>query len=405
MGQPMGGQGGNSAVVRQFNERVILTALRRLGEASKAELARQASLTQNTAGQIVRELERQRLVRTVGKRAGGRGQPATLLRLNADGAYAIGVQLGRRAVDALLIDFGGRVLEARRVERTFPPPEEALALALAEIEALRRAIPSAGRGRLAGVGLAIPYNLGSWRRELDIPGETYAAWNDFDIAGRLREATGLPVFVENDGTAVAVAELFQGHGRELDDFVCAYVGAATGGGVVLGGEYRRGAAGNAGDLGLMPTPVSRLPSAPRPPRASDILLTRASVNSLVRHLRSAAGVEVADRAGLDAAIVAHPGPVAEWLEDCAEALVGPVLGIGCILDVQAVVIDGDLPRDLVRRLVARLEELLDAAAPEARRPPPLRVGTAGRDAAAMGAAILPLHLSYGPSQHILFGQT
>ena len=56
--QAAGGQGSNSAIMRQFNERVILTALRRLGEASKADLARQASLTQNTAGQIVRELER-----------------------------------------------------------------------------------------------------------------------------------------------------------------------------------------------------------------------------------------------------------------------------------------------------------------------------------------------------------
>ena len=48
------GQGSNSVQVRQYNERVILTLLRRLGEASKADLARHARLTNNTAGQIVR---------------------------------------------------------------------------------------------------------------------------------------------------------------------------------------------------------------------------------------------------------------------------------------------------------------------------------------------------------------
>jgi hypothetical protein len=47
--------------------------------------------------------------------------------------------------------------------------------------------------------------------------------------------------------------------------------------------------------------------------------------------------------------------------------------------------------------------LLAAAAPEAREPPALLDGTGGRDAAAVGAAILPLHLNYGPSQQILFG--
>jgi predicted NBD/HSP70 family sugar kinase len=401
--QAAGGQGSNSAIMRQFNERVILTALRRLGEASKADLARQASLTQNTAGQIVRELERQRLVRTVGKRTGARGQPATLLQLNADGAYSIGIQLGRRSVDCLLIDFSGQVLEARRHERAFPMPEEALGIALEEIAALRKAIPAGGRSRLAGVGLAIPYNLGSWRRELDIPSETYAAWNEFDIAARLREETGLPVLVENDGTAAAVAELFQGHGRELDDFVTLYIGAAIGGGVVLGGDYRRGATGNAGDIGLMPVPPSRLATAPQPTRPLDILLTRASVNSLVRHLRATAGIEIADRAGLDEAVERHPGPAREWLEDCADALVGPLLSIGCVLDVQAVVIDGDLPDGLTGELVGRLRELLAAAAAEAREPPALRIGTVGRSAAATGAAILPLHLNYSPSQQMLFG--
>ena len=50
------GQGSNSAVVRQFNERVILTALRRLSEASKADLARHVNLTQRASGQIVKEL-------------------------------------------------------------------------------------------------------------------------------------------------------------------------------------------------------------------------------------------------------------------------------------------------------------------------------------------------------------
>src|SRR5215204_5864623 len=61
------GQGSNSVQVRQYNERVILTLLRRLGEASKADLARHARLTNNTAGQIVRDLEEQHLVRTDGK--------------------------------------------------------------------------------------------------------------------------------------------------------------------------------------------------------------------------------------------------------------------------------------------------------------------------------------------------
>ena len=402
MGGTAQGQGSNSAQLRLFNERVVLTALRRLGEASKADLARMANLTNNTAGQIVRELEDQRLVRTVGKRTGSRGQPATLLRLDEEGAFAIGVKLGRRSVDALLVDFSGAVVARRRQERAFPLPEEALELVLGEIAALTAAMPAGREDRLAGLGLAIPYNLGSWARELGISSTVSVAWNGFDIGARIGRSVRMPVFVENDGTAVAVAELFQGHGRQLDDFACIYIGTATGGGIVLGGQYRRGSTGNAADVGLMPTGPSRLRTAPRPAGPFDILLNRASVAALIRHLEGN-GVAVVDQAALEAALAGHRHLVDEWLDDCCDALVLPVLSLARVLDVPAIVVDGDLPRPLVERLVARLAEDLAAAAPESRSAPSLLMGTVGQGAAATGAALLPLHLNYSPSHELLIG--
>lgn len=402
MSVTLNGQGSNSAVVRQFNERIVLAALRRLGEASKADLARHVNLTQNAAGQIVRELEQQSLIRTSGKRTGLRGQPATLLRLDPRGAYSIGVKLGRRWVDSLLIDFSGAVLKARRHERAFPMPEEALRIVREDVAVLRRAVPAEGRSRLAGVGLALPYNLGAWRRELDLPEAVAAAWNGFDLEARLRAMLDLPVVVENDGNAIAVAELFGGHGRELDDFAVVYIGTAVGGGIVLGGAYRRGVSGNAGDFGLMPVAPSTLASAPLPEGRTDILLTRASISSLIRHLRFH-GATVETAADLELAMPAHPELVGEWLEDCAQALVVPLLSLGALLDLDAIVIDGNLPRELVDRLVKRLRTLLVLGAPEARPPPLLRVGTIGPNAAALGAATLPLHVSYGRDQELLFG--
>ena len=70
-GTPANGQGSNSANIRQFNERVILHALRRLGQASKADLSRHVNLTNNTAGVIVKDLEERKLIRGEGKRSTG----------------------------------------------------------------------------------------------------------------------------------------------------------------------------------------------------------------------------------------------------------------------------------------------------------------------------------------------
>ncbi len=396
------GQGSNSASVRIFNERVILGALRRLGQASKADLARYAQITDNTAGVIVRELAARNLVRIEGKRAGARGQPATLLSLNAEGAYAIGVKIGRRSIDATLVDFAGRVLEHRRLERSFPLPEEAVELTLSAIDALLKAVPRAVSQRVAGLGVAMPYNMGSWRRELDIPDATYEAWNDFDIAATLAERTGLPVCVENDGTAAAVAELFNGLGREIDSFVYLFIGTAIGGGVVLDGDYRRGETGNAGDFGLMSVAPSRLSSAPRPDGPYDILLTRASISSLIRHLGGHRAT-VGSAADLGAAIDSRPALVEEWIEDCVDALVVPILSAARILDVGVVVLDSALPRRLHDDLIGRLRAALAAAGPESRRPSRVLVGKVGHEAAAIGAAILPLHLNFSPNRNLLVG--
>lgn len=397
-GSAISGQGSNSVQVRHGNERVILTLLRRLGTAAKADLARHANLTANTVGQIVQGLETAGLVRSDGKRHGERGQPATLLCLNPQGACSIGVKAGRRSLDTILVDFTGRVLEQRHRECPFPLPEQAVAMLVEDIAAVRGTLAAAHRpAHLAGLGIATPYSLGCWQRELDIPTEAYRAWNDFDLAARLKAETGLPTFSENDGTAAVVAELFLGRGRELNDFLYVFIGSAAGGGVVIDGNYHRGAHSNAGDLGLMPTSLSRLSSAPEPAGRREIVLTRASINALIRHLRSS-GVTVTTRDELDAAIASHPTLVDEWLNDCADALVEPLLSAACVLDVEAVVLDGDLPRPVLESLVERLRRLTLAATPEGRAMLPIGLGQVGRRAAAIGAAILPLHVNYSPSR-------
>ncbi|MCB1883137.1 MAG: ROK family protein [Geminicoccaceae bacterium] len=385
------GHGSNATSIRLFNERVILATLRRVGQASKADLARHARLTQNAAGQIVRELERQRLVRAGAKRAGRRGQPPTMLTLDAEGAYGIGVKVGRRSLDALLVDFKGRTVDRRRAEADFPLPGAALAFVDEALEALGQGVPA---GRIAGLGIATPYNLGAWQRELGMPAPVHAAWNGFDVLDAVRHRTALPVWHENDGTAAALAELFMGRGRTMAGFVYVFIGAATGGGVVLDTDYYRGPSGNAGDIGLAPVPPSGLASAPKPRGGHDILLARASIVALLRHLR-AAGHEVPDRDALDRLALEGVPAFAEWRADAVDALVVPVLTAARLLDLP-VVVDGDLPRPALARLIEALGEALALASPEAREPPPIVQGTLGRDAGALGAAILPLHLNFRP---------
>jgi predicted NBD/HSP70 family sugar kinase len=401
------GHGTNSAQIRQHNQRVVLQRLRRLGAASKADLARAVGLTNVTVGQIIGDLAELGIVRTVGRlHTGERGQPAMMLRLDPSGACGIGVRLDRSRIETALVDLGGSVLAHRSHDLPLPPPDETLSLVCDDIEQLLAEAAPRDRRRVTGIGLARPFNLASWLRQLDTgaaaPPAGLPEWDATDFAASLARATGFTTFQENDGTAAAIAELLYGRGQEADSFLYLFIGPAIGGGVVLGGNYLRGVSDNAGDVAMMPVAPSTLPSAPRPGGGTDLLITRASLNALIRHLRFC-GVAITGAAELPQAMAAHRGPVLEWIADCADALVGPIMAARALLDMPAVVIDSDMERSWTELLVQRLETALQAAVAEARTPPRLDIGRFGAMAGALGAASLPLFVHFGPPPGIPTG--
>ena len=394
---PNAGHGANSVQIREHNERVILQRLRRGGEASKSDLARAARLTNSAVANICDDLESRGLLQFAGKRpARPHGQPATLLRLDPAGAYGIGVRLDRGRVETLLADFAGTVLSHLTHDGPLPSPARTMALVRDDVARLIASLPRPRRNRIAGIGLARPHNLGSWLHELDLPREQFASWQDFDFAFELAGATRLQVFEENDGSAAAIAELFHGRGCEQPDFLYLFVGPSISGGVVLGGDYLRGVSGNGGDVGMMPVAASELASAPRAQGGRTVLLARASLNALMRHLRHA-GATAHGPADLPWAIESAPQAFEEWLADCAAALVEPLLAAHALLDTPVVIIDSDLPPAALQGLFPRLDAALRDAVPEARAAPDLLPGRFGPLAGALGAATLPLFIYFGPS--------
>jgi glucokinase len=87
----------------------------------------------------------------------------------------------------------------------------------------------------AGGEAVSPVNIGGWR--------------GFPLRSRLAELTRLPVYVDNDAKALALAEGWIGAAAGLDDFLAMVVSTGVGGGIVLDGRLLDGEAGNAGHIG------------------------------------------------------------------------------------------------------------------------------------------------------------
>ncbi|MBO6755929.1 MAG: ROK family protein [Roseibium sp.] len=397
------GRGSNSAQLRRYNERIVLQFLRRLGEASKSDLARAAKLTNAAVGGIIQTLTEDGLIKETGKRHdGNRGQPATLLQLAPRGAFGFGVRIDRTNLETVLLDFGGKVIGRRGHDMILPEPEKTLDIIQDDLSQLGGLLEEGEQARITGIGLAQPFNLGAWLRELGLPKASFKKWDSYDMGAALRAATGRDVFVENDVTAAAVAELFYGHGRQRNDFLYLFLGPAIGGGLILNGDVVRGVTGNAGDVAMIPVPQSRLSTAPKSDDGWDLLLTRASLVAFARHLQPD-GFTSLSRLDLQAAVDSGAPAFEEWLADCIDALTPALRSAYALLDIPLVIVDSDLDGVFAQRLVSGLSESLAAAAPEARETPEILFGSFGQDAGAIGAASLPLFFNFSPRTTILTG--
>ena len=120
-------RGSSQGGLRQYNERVVLQAVRLHGAVPGAEIARLTGLTAQTVSMITKSLIDDGYLRKGAPVRGKVGQPSVPLSLDPDGAFAIGIKVGRRRLDTVLVDFSGKPCARWSLDYRFPDPEDVLA--------------------------------------------------------------------------------------------------------------------------------------------------------------------------------------------------------------------------------------------------------------------------------------
>jgi len=387
-------RGSNHVGMRQFNERVVLQAIRLHGALPKAEIARVTHLTAQTVQLIIARLEGDGLVVKQAPVRGKVGQPSVPMALNPDGAFSIGIKIGRRGMDMLLVDFAGQVRERLVRSYAFPDPATLFGEIEAGLRQLREALGSERSRVLHGVGVAAPLSLGGWESLLGVAPEIAQAWARIDIRARVAELTELPVVFVKDTAAACVAELVSGRGRSMRSYLYVFVDTFIGGGLVLDSHLRGGVSGNAGAVGSLALGAAGgVQGLPRQ------LLSVASLVELESRYRAAGLAEQAwlDDRALSAAWLPH---TEAWLRDACPGIALAVHNAACLLDLEGVIIDGSFSRGLLAALLRELTEGLDCYSWEGVSRPEVLPGTIGSDARALGGALLPLYANFAPDRDL-----
>ena len=388
-------RGSNHVGMRQFNERVVLQAIRLHGNLPKAEIARVTHLTPQTVQLIIGRLEADGLVLKQAALRGKVGQPSVPMALNPDGAFSIGIKIGRRSLDLLLVDFTAQVRERLTLAYDFPDPDTLFTEIDLRLRQLRAALAPRLRARLHGVGIAAPLSLDGWQTLLGIAPEQAAKWANIDIRERVMAMTDLPVEFVKDTAAACVAELVAGRGRSIRSFLYVFVDTFIGGGLVIDSHLRGGRHGNAGAVGSVPLAMGRSNAAAPPAQ----LLSLASLLNLEARFRRQ-GLDPA--AATDARALQPPwaAHTRGWLREAGRAIAFAANNAACLLDLDGVIVDGSFSRELLQSVLQEVEASLAQYNWEGVTRPELLAGTIGSDARAIGGALLPLYANFAPDRDL-----
>ncbi|MFB1049743.1 ROK family transcriptional regulator [Paraliobacillus sp. JSM ZJ581] len=240
--------------MKSLNKSIILNKILNSEPISRAQIAKETNLTPPTVGSIVKELIEQGIVKesTLGISQGGR--KPTMLVINYQSFYVVGVDAGPREVETILTDLSGKVMERCSLPIT-EKVTEATFLSILEtgIETvLQQYIQD--KDKIIGIGIAmhgvIDVETGTslYAPNLDL--------KDVPIQQTLEDRFNVMVIVENDARALALGEVWFGQGKNSKSMVAVNIGNGVGAGMAVNGKLYHGDNSLAGEIGHMTVDIN-----------------------------------------------------------------------------------------------------------------------------------------------------
>lgn len=373
-------EGTNQTGVRERNERLVLSILRREGPLPKAEIARRTGLSAQTASVIMRALESDGLISKGEKVRGRVGQPSVPMAIEPKGAYFLGLSVGRRSVELILTNFSGEEIAHRRGSYAYPLPSNVLEFVKAASSEIFNELDTKQIARISGMGVAIPFFLWDWATTIGADPKQMDRWRHFDLQQELSDIFDFPIYLGNDASCACGAELVFGTAQTPTSYMYVYFGHFIGGGIVMNGTLFSGPSGNAGAIGPFPYENNQMVDV-------------ASLNGLERRLIDACGsasqmIDKTDIWDFDLKILE------DWFAEAVPAVTRMIVGAISIIDFPAIVIDGNIPNDIRRSLVVQINDKMQTENLSGLFLPQIIEGSLGAKARPMGAVSLPLAKRY-----------
>lgn len=374
---------GPQRLLRSLNGRAVLEAIDEAGPVTTTDLAGRITLSRPTVAAAVALLLERGVITEVGPATGRKGPAPAQYRVNADCAFAIGVDVGHRKIRAAVADVTGRVRGRAESERRGRLDGDALVGQILDMcvdlaEQVGRPLRD-----ITQVVMGMPAAVGPDGRNLSYATGLPDAGQGFGEA--LGRAVPVPLVLDNDVNLAALAERTHGLGADTDDFVLVSLGVGLGLGLVVDGRVRRGATGVAGEAGYLPSDRMVAPVGQRRDLVQEHLGARYISD---RAQRLGLPGDGSPRTVFELARAGDPGAL-EIVDDTARSVAYVVACVVPLIDPALIVLGGAIGAngDLLLEPVAR--HLADFSTFR----PPIVASGLGQDAVLTGATTMSAELA------------
>lgn len=235
-----------SNTIRDINRQIVLNYVREREPISRAEIARQTDLQRSTISTLVDSLIDEGFIEETGAGESTGGRKPKLLRLNRNEAVAIGVDITPTKITIATADLAGRILEKDSFP-TSPNSDEVYREIISRLKKINQKL----NNPTTKIGVSIPgivdQNAGI------VTYVPFFHWKNWNIKEQITKELGLPVVIDNDANALALAELWfsKGEMNGIKNSISVLVSEGIGTGIVFDGQIYRGQTGTAGEFGHM----------------------------------------------------------------------------------------------------------------------------------------------------------
>jgi len=228
----------------------ILELIRRNGPITRADISKVTDLNIVTVSNYINNYIEKGLVSEGGMEASTGGRKPTLVKLNSDSTYAIGVDLGHMDASGanmigVVTDLSGRVITRLKKLRTKDSMDKIIEASLEFIEELLKK-KGVDKSKIKGVGIGvggvIDEHLGTVRDSTKNGIRT----SYISIKGMIEQRFAFPSFIGNDATFAAFGEKMYALPMDIQDVV--YMYSDVGSGIIIKGSMYCGASGSAGEI-------------------------------------------------------------------------------------------------------------------------------------------------------------